>query len=96
MVKTTEISNLKLKLIYFEGCPNVEKARKALMSSGLDFEEINQDHLPPQHPLKNYSSPTILRHKEIIFGAVSGPEGGCLLEIPTGDQLRTKLLKILN
>ncbi|MBK9294500.1 MAG: hypothetical protein IPM57_08655 [Oligoflexia bacterium] len=84
----------KLKLIYFKGCPNVEKIRRTLKDGGFDFEEINQNELSSHHPLKNYSSPTILRNEEIIFGSISSSDGGCSLKVPDVEQLRALIMKV--
>ncbi len=81
----------KLKLIYFEGCPNAKNAKLALEQAGCDFEEIDQGSLPERHPMKCYSSPTILLEDEIIFGTKTGSAGGCSLEIPTPALIREKL-----
>lgn len=56
------------KLIYFQGCPNAEHARAVLLTSGVEFEVIKQDDLPENNEYKSYSSPTILKDNEIIFG----------------------------
>ena len=84
----------ELKLIYFEGCPNADKIRGALAATGHKFDEVRQDNLPPQHPLKNYSSPSILRNDEIIYGAATGSEGGCSLEIPSSEEIKARLERI--
>lgn len=80
-----------LKLIYFEGCPNSMKAKLALERVGCTFEEVEQGALPQGHPMKCYSSPTILAGDEIIFGAETGSAGSCTLEIPTPALIREKL-----
>ncbi len=81
-----------LKLIYFEGCPNTEKARKLLIEVGVPFEEVKQDDLPTGNPLKGYASPTLLDGENIIFGSETGnSSGGCSLDIPSVDQLRSRL-----
>lgn len=81
----------ELKLVYFKGCPNADKVRSALATTGHQFDEIKQDDLPPRHPLKNYSSPSILKNNEILYGTSTGSEGGCSLEIPSLEQLRARL-----
>lgn len=80
-----------LKLIYFEGCPNARKAKAALEKAGCNFEEIDQGILPEDHPMKCYSSPTILAGDEIVVGAKTGSAGGCSLEVPTPAMIREKL-----
>ncbi len=81
-----------LKLIYFGGCPNAERARKMLAEIGVPFEEVNQDDVPVADPLKGYASPTVLDGDKIIFGSKTGENsGGCSLDIPSLDQLKTLL-----
>ena len=81
-----------LKLIYFEGCPNAERARKMLTELGVPFEEVKQDDVPVADPLKGYASPTVLDGEKIIFGSkTGGNSGGCSLNIPSLDQLRILL-----
>lgn len=60
----------KIKLLYFEGCPEAKHARAALLTAGIDsFEAVLQDELDKDDPLKSYSSPTILKGNEIIYGS---------------------------
>lgn len=81
-----------LKLLYFEGCPNANKARQLLSKVGATFEEIRQDDLPPSDPLKGYASPTLLDGEKIVFGSKTGEgSGGCSLDIPSADELRARL-----
>ncbi len=62
----------KIELVYFEGCPNVERAREAIRSSGVvDFSEVNQNHLAANDPYLRFSSPTILTNGQILFGSVN-------------------------
>jgi len=81
----------ELKLIYFGGCPNAESTRKALLATGFDFDEVKQDDLAADHPHKAYSSPTILKKNEVVFGTKTGPDGGCSLEVPTANEIRERL-----
>ncbi|MGE4107351.1 MAG: MerC family mercury resistance protein [Bacteriovoracia bacterium] len=83
----------KLKLLYFEGCPNAEGIRKILVNSGHEFEEIRQDDLSSQDPLKQYSSPTLLKGNDLIFGTPTGAAGGCSLQIPLAKELLAKIEK---
>ena len=81
-----------LKLIYFEGCPNTEKARRLLIELEISFEKVKQDNLPFGDPLNGYASPTVLDGENIIFGSKTGnSSGGCSLDIPSADQLRSRL-----
>jgi len=82
----------QVKLIYFEGCPNAEKTKKALHRAGVDFETMCQDELPESHPYKSYSSPTILKENEVVFGSRTGTgSGGCSLDMPSEKVLRESL-----
>jgi len=70
-----------IKLIYFKGCPNADKAKEILKAFGEPFEEICQDALPQDDPSRAYSSPTILKGDEVILGAaIEGERGGCSIE----------------
>lgn len=81
-----------LKLLYFEGCPNANRARQLLSKVGASFEEVRQDDLPPTDPLKGYASPTLLDGEKIVFGSKTGEgSGGCSLDIPSVDELRIRL-----
>ena len=67
---------IDLILISFEGCQNAEKARKLLRTYGLDFEDVIQDDLPENHPHRKYTSPSILKEGQVIYGTTS-IELGC-------------------
>lgn len=82
----------ELVLIYFNGCPNADKAKTLLDQAGLDFREVCQDDLKTGDPLSQYSSPTLLRGTKIIFGSkTTHAAGGCSLNIPTMDKLQEQL-----
>lgn len=81
-----------LKLLYFDGCPNANRARQLLSKVGASFEEVRQDDLPSTDPLKGYASPTLLDGEKIVFGSKTGEgSGGCSLDIPSVDELRIRL-----
>ncbi len=81
-----------LKLLYFEGCPNANKARQLLSKVGATFTEVRQDDLPSTDPLKGYASPTLLDGEKIVFGSKTGEgSGGCSIDIPSVDDLRARL-----
>ena len=50
-----------------------------LRLSGRAFHEVVQDDLPPAHPLRGYTSPSILLGERLIFGSAS-QEAGCSLQ----------------
>jgi predicted thioredoxin/glutaredoxin len=63
----------KIELLFFRGCPNVNRAREALRSMGItDFLEVDQGQLENSHPYLHYSSPTILKDGKLVAGSVSG------------------------
>jgi len=81
-----------VKLIYFEGCPNSKHARAVLLSSKVGFEVIKQDDLPKDDPYREYSSPTILKNGEILFGEKLGPNtAACSAEKFDEGELKKKL-----
>jgi hypothetical protein len=87
---------IDLKLVYFDGCPNVDLARITLQMTGFQFEEVVQNHLPEGHPLRYYTSPTIIKRTQVVFGTISGSTNGgaCSLEsFPTAVQLLEKLVE---
>lgn len=59
----------RIELVYFEGCPNVERARTVIRSIMIEFSEVKQDHLAQGDPYRRYSSPTILVDGKIIVGS---------------------------
>jgi hypothetical protein len=62
--------SIKIQLIYFEGCPNFQRAKEGLLSAGYeDVELVRQDELPEDSAFKGYSSPTILVGDQVIFGS---------------------------
>lgn len=74
------------KLVYFNGCPNHPPAVELLKSAGVDFVAICQDELSESDPMKNYSSPTLLKGDEIVFGA-EARGGGCSTKLPSKEEL---------
>ena len=85
----------KLKLIYFEGCPNAEKAISLLEQTKIsDYQKVVQDTLAKDDVMQGYASPTLLIDNKIIFGAIAG-DGGCTLNLPSLAELVVKLDKAL-
>ncbi len=85
---------MRLKLIYFSGCPNVQPAKDLIASAGLAADEVDQDDLPESDPLRGYSSPTLLIGDKILFGSAVGVGGGCSLGLPSPDEFQ-KLIRDL-
>ena len=86
---------LPLKLIYFQGCPNALVAEQRLEEAGIKFEKICQDSLPSDSPYRAYASPTLLINKTIIFGAATGVDGGCSLDLPDVEELKKRVSKAM-
>ena len=76
-----------LRLVYFEGCPNVPVLEKMLQEIGKEFEKINQVSLSPNDPYRDYTSPTLFWNDRIVFGAKVSGAGACTLSFPTPEQL---------
>jgi hypothetical protein len=72
----------QVKLIYFEGCPKLETVKNILQSiPSVAIEEVLQDQLPVDHPLRAYSSPTVLLGDQVIYGTrIKTTQGCCSLE----------------
>ncbi len=81
----------EIKLLYFEGCPNAVRVKEMLLQMGHAFQEIRQDRLSENDPLRKFSSPTILKDHEIIYGTSARSEGACSLELPTFVDLKRRL-----
>ncbi len=84
----------KLKLVYFEDCPNAKVARANLSLTGQQFEEFNQDLLSVDHPLKRFSSPSILFGESLLFGSEVSGDGGCSLGVPSANEISARLKEI--
>jgi hypothetical protein len=80
-----------IKLVYFEGCPNADRVKKSLMATGLNFDEVRQNELPENHLFQGFTSPTILKDGEVIFGEVTNLAGGCSLNIPSTQEIIKRL-----
>lgn len=59
----------EVTFIYFEGCPEAKNVRAALLNAGVfDFKVVIQDQLLKDDPLKKFSSPSVLKGQELIYG----------------------------
>ena len=67
--RPSNLANLDLLLLFFEGCPNTKRARALLESLGIAFNAIEQTALAAQDPMRGYTSPTILFKTSIVYGA---------------------------
>ena len=82
----------KVTLITFAGCPNAERARTLLREIGVAFDDVVQDDLPPNHPNRSFSSPSILLGDEVISGSKLDAGGsGCSFGLPSAQELRARL-----
>lgn len=90
--KCEEDKNPKPVLIYFEGCPNAEKAKALLRNSGVPFVAEVQDSLPQNHAHLGYSSPTLLYIDQLIFGTkVNGLAKSCSVNLPEASEVLRRL-----
>jgi hypothetical protein len=82
-----------VKLIYFEGCPKLENVKEILKSiPSVVTEEVLQDELPLNHPLRAYSSPTVLLGDLVIYGTPIGTtQGCCSIEEADENRMRQRL-----
>lgn len=82
-----------VRLVYFEGCPNLDEVRSTLRAMPeLSVEEVNQSELPADDPLRCYSSPSILMGERIMFGAkTDSADGGCSYGKPDAAVIRALL-----
>lgn len=84
----------RVKLVYFQGCPEAKHARAALLTSGIDdFEVVIQDDLTGESPFKSYSSPTILKGDQIIYGSkLEQGASACSYQKIDNEQIRQRLM----
>lgn len=84
----------KITLITFKDCPNAAKTRELLREIGAVFVDVAQDTLSTHHPLRAYSSPTVLWGDVVVFGSpLDAGTSGCSLGLPSAPELR-KLLRM--
>lgn len=78
----------KITLITFQGCPNADRLRTLLNEAGVTYEDIEQDLLDSSHPLRGYTSPTLLAEGEVVFGSRLGAgTSGCTVGLPDREEL---------
>ena len=59
----------EVTFIYFEGCPEAKNVRAALLNAGVfGFRVVIQDQLSKDDPLREFSSPSVLKGQELIYG----------------------------
>ena len=82
----------QIKLIYFLDCPNFPIVKNILLDMGLIFEEVEQNSLPNNQPLKLLTSPSILKDDKLVFGQrTDSAIGGCSLNLPQKADLIDRL-----
>jgi hypothetical protein len=82
----------RIQLIYFQGCPNYSVVKNLLSEIGAIYEEVDQNDLSDEDPLKLFSSPSILKDGKLIFGQkIDSAKGGCTLNLPDKSHLAKKL-----
>jgi len=82
----------RIQLIYFQGCPSYSVVKNLLSDIEIEYEEIKQDNLSEQNPLKFFTSPSILKDGKLIFGQkIDSTKGGCTLNLPDKSYLAKKL-----
>ncbi len=82
----------QIQLIFFQDCPNYSIVKNLLTDLGLSFEEIEQSSLSEIDPLRLFTSPSILKNGELIFGQkINTAMGGCSLNLPKKSDLIYKL-----
>lgn len=91
---------MKIQLLYFEGCPNVEHARGALRDAmtaeGIDqpIDEIDVEAPDTPAALRGWGSPTILIDGLDVTGAARSTASACRLYAngaPTVAEIRARL-----
>ena len=83
----------KVELLYFAGCPHIERARTAILAAGIsDFIEIDQGTLSEEHSYKDYSSPTILVNGTTIAGSKNQASACSLIK---WDEISDKISSVL-
>ncbi|KAB2911534.1 MAG: hypothetical protein F9K40_00625 [Kofleriaceae bacterium] len=91
---------MKIQLLYFEGCPNLEPARAALRDAmaaekvDQAVEEIDVESPDAPESLRGWGSPTILVDGKDITGAARATGSSCRLYAsgaPSVDEIRARL-----
>lgn len=63
----------KVELVFFSGCPSVERARQAIRAAGVNaFSEVELGELPTGHPYRKLSSPSVLVDGKLVAGSSNG------------------------
>jgi glutaredoxin len=79
-----------LTLLYCEGCPYAEQARRILQNTGYPFTSVRTESLPPGHPQRGYTSPTILLGERVLYG-MGGGEVGCSVGPIDGARIQAEI-----
>lgn len=89
---------MKIELIYFDGCPNVDQARanvrSALDVAGVGTEPSEWEQGDPAAPpyVREYASPTVLVDGLDVTGAGAGVAAACRVDgAPSVEAIRAAL-----
>lgn len=91
---------MKIQLLYFAGCPNLEPARAALREAMLAeqidqaVEEVDVESAAAPESVRGWGSPTILIDGEDVAGAARTTGSSCRLYptgAPTVEEIRLRL-----
>lgn len=92
---------MKIQLLYFTGCPNVDRARtavrEAVLAEGIDeqVEEIDVESPDAPEAVRGWGSPTILVDGSDVTGAGRSSGTACRLYAdgaPSVEQIRAGLV----
>ena len=73
---------MEMKLIFFRGCPTAELAKEVLKDAGLAYQEVCQNDLTLDDEFRNFTSPTLLKDGEIIFGSrITSGSSACSMNV---------------
>jgi hypothetical protein len=66
----------RLEVLFFPGCQNFKTLLSVLSEEGITaYELIDIEKLPENHPLRSFSSPTLLLNGKAILGAKTSNQG---------------------
>lgn len=71
---------LRIELVYFDSCPNVDKARASIRAANVEYREVNLSLTSQDNPYCGYSSPTILVNGKIAAGSRNGASACSIID----------------
>lgn len=92
---------MKVQLLYFPGCPNLDAARDLLAALSVRFTEVDVTASDTPVELRQWGSPTILVDGADVAGEVVGTGAACRLYhhpdgprgVPSVDVVRGRLAR---